>query len=1144
MNAGRAAHATKLSVGSVALWAIAAAVPTMSRVSIGTAGPRRATATVLFTDVVGSTAVRAQLGEQVAEELRRQHDRLLSEAIEVNSGRVIKGLGDGVMATFTGASDALAAAVAIQRALDRRNRLANAPSRLEVRIGLSAGDVTFEDEDCHGTPVVEAARLCAAARGGQILASEMVRWLARGGGHRFTPYAALDLKGLPEPVPAVEVGWSPEAGLALPLPAALGRPETFRFVGREGEREALLRAWKEAAAGERRVVLVAGEPGIGKTSVAAELARGVHADGALVLYGRCDEELGIPYQPFAEALGAYVAACPAEELRAQLGRLGGELARLVPDLPKRVPGLPEPLRAEPETERYRLLDGVRQFLTAMSDFAPVLLVLDDLHWAVKPTLTLLRHIVRVGESTRLLVVGTYRDTDVARTHPLAEVLAELRGEPGVERLSLRGFDESEVVAYIEAAAGHALDAEDMAFARTVHAESEGNPFFVGEILRHLAEIGGVAQQAGRWRATRSFAEFGLPEGVRELIGQRLARLPETANEVLGVAATIGREFDVALLTEVSERDQDAVLDALEQAERSRLVVGVPGRHDRFSYAHALVRATVLDGLPASRRLRLHRRVGCALEARPDAGARIAELAHHFGEAAALGEVERAVHYSRRAGDLARASLAFEEAGLHYERALAALAVAGRAEPALRCDLEIALGDALHRAGDPRHRDVLAGAADRARTLGDPMRLAEVVLALNLMGYWSTVGGVDPGFVTLAEEALAAIGDADTPVRARVLAVLAAELSFTAEEERRLALGREAIAVARRLGDPATLARVQASYLLASRRPDGLEERLGLAGELISLGEELGDLEATFYGHTLRWWELFDRGDIAAAEAHLETIDDLARVLHQPLALWRSDARRGCHALLAGRLGDAEQLALDTYQTAIRGGAPEAVAKAGYVIQLFALRYDQGRSAEIEPAVAALVDAQPVYLVWRAWLALLQSGSDDPARARSQLEALSTRNFSNFPRETGWLSGMVALAQVAAALGDRSRAGVLYHLLSPYPGRNSNMGAAPTGPTDLALGMLAGTLGRFEDAEGHFVACDAFCQRMGAPTWLARTRAEWARVLTARASRGDAERARRLAGEALAMAEGLGMTGVAGQARSVLARSPLERESPT
>ena len=372
----------------------------------------RATTIVLFTDIVGSTELRGRLGEEAAEELRRAHDRLLAEAVESNDGRIVKGLGDGIMATFAGASDAVAAAVAIQQAIDRLVRSGKAAVPLAVRVGVSAGDVAFDEGDVHGTPVIEASRRCAGANGGEILVADVVRILAGStGGHDYVPVGPLELKGLDHPVGATRVDWKPVALSTVPMPAFLTDIGRI-FVGRDDEVDRIGQLWKEALSGERRVVLLGGEPGVGKTRLAAQVAAQVHDQGGVVLAGRCDEDLGVPYQPFVEALRHFVDHTSPAELKDRLGRYGGELVRLMPELAGRVADLPPALQSDPETERYRLFDAVGAWLAAASADQPVLLVVDDLHWAAKPTLLLLRHVLRFSEPLRVLIVGTYRDTEL------------------------------------------------------------------------------------------------------------------------------------------------------------------------------------------------------------------------------------------------------------------------------------------------------------------------------------------------------------------------------------------------------------------------------------------------------------------------------------------------------------------------------------------------------------------------------------------------------------------------------------------------------------------------------------------------------------------------------------------------------------
>ncbi len=351
--------------------------------------------TVLFTDLVGSTDALARLGEDAAEQLRQAHFSILREAIAPTSGREVKNLGDGLMVVFASASDAVACAVAMQQGLEHHNRRGG--EQLSVRIGVAVGEATCEESDYFGTPVVEAARLCAKAEGGRILATDMVRMLGSRGGQRFESIGAVQLKGLPDPIPVCLVLWEPRLDAGLSLPPRL-EADRVAFVGRSAEREVFEQAWKRAHTGTRQVVLVAGEPGVGKTRLATEAALAAHAGGATVLLGVCDEDLAVPYQPFVEALRHYVAVSADDELAEAARTRGGELVRLVPELRQRLPGLPPPEAADPDTERYLLFEAVAGFLAAASGPRPIVLVLDDLHWATKPTLVLLRHVVRRNSS--------------------------------------------------------------------------------------------------------------------------------------------------------------------------------------------------------------------------------------------------------------------------------------------------------------------------------------------------------------------------------------------------------------------------------------------------------------------------------------------------------------------------------------------------------------------------------------------------------------------------------------------------------------------------------------------------------------------------------------------------------------------------
>jgi class 3 adenylate cyclase/tetratricopeptide (TPR) repeat protein len=1087
----------------------------------------RATATILFTDLVGSTELRSQLGDTAAEELRRHHDEALSKAVADHDGRVVKGLGDGIMATFAGAADAVAAAVAVQQAVDRLNRRKEA-APLAVRIGLSAGDVTFEDDDVHGTPVIEASRLCGAAGGGEILAADLVRALAGSATEAgFVVVGPLELKGLAQALPAVRVGWEP-AGSTVPLPALLTDVGRI-FVGRDDDLERLNQLWKEAAAGERRVALLAGEPGVGKTRLAAEVAGAAHGAGAVVLAGRCDEDLGVPFQPFVEALQHYAAHVSEP----RLGRFGGELTRLVPELSSKVPGLSEPLHSDPETERYRLFDAVAAWLGSVSADDPILLVLDDLHWAAKPTLLLLRHVLRFAEPLRLLVVGTYRDSEVGRGHPLAELLADLRRIEGVERIPLTGLDQAGVAAFIEAAAGHALAEDHEGLPQAVWTETEGNPFFMVEVLRHLAETGGVEQRDGRWVMTAPVDQLGIPEGVRDVVGRRLSRLSEAANRALWVASVVGLEFDPAVVRMAGDLSDEALFSWLEEAVAARLVFE---SGTRYRFGHALVRATLYDEMSAARRVALHRSVAESIETihAGDLDDHLPALAHHWARASApAADTVRAVDYATKAGDRALAQLAHDEAVAYYRQALELLDSAGPSGPQ-HTPILISLGEAQRRAGDPAHRETLLRASQLAAEQGDPDALARAALANTRGTFSSVVGGVDNERVAALEAALDVAEDDDSPMRARLLAALGRELVFTGDRERRLRLANEALAIARRSGDVATLAHVLLDRFYTIAFPDTLEERLANSEELVPLAERLGDPVITARALWLRCRNLGESGDMEEADRHLEAVERLTEELGQPTLRWLMGLTATTRTILAGDLDEAERRIHVCFELGQATGQPDA---ANFLpVHLFLVRFEQDRLGELEERYASLVAALPGVPGLRAYMALLLCELDRPDEAAVHYELLAAENFTALPEDTVWMLAVPHCAAVCAALGDRPRAQVLFDMLVPYAGQVILSAGGALGAVVHHLAVLATTFGDFDEAERRFSEAAATHERIGAPIWLARTRLEWARMLLTRARPGDAEQARDLLGQALAAARQLGSANVERRALALLEQS--------
>jgi tetratricopeptide (TPR) repeat protein len=480
------------------------------------------------------------------------------------------------------------------------------------------------------------------------------------------------------------------SGAALPAPPMLNvAAGVIRFVGRDNELQKMQSVWERATDGERQLVLLAGEPGIGKTRLALEFATRRASEGATVLVGRSDEESLVPYQPFVEALNWYARVCPEAELRAQLAAIGGgaELGQLVPELVRRISDLPVPAPINADGQRYRLFETVRTLLSAASAVRPMLLVFDDLHWADKPTLLLLRHLLRSSEPSALCLVGTYRESELARTHPLAEVLADLRREQSVTRLSLRGLDEEQTRGLIDLVAGPDLPPR---LTSLVVNSTDGNPFFIAEMLRHLSETGALRRL--REPSSLGVADLGLPEGVKEVIGRRLSRLSEECNRALSLASVVGRDFDLDVLIALGDIAEDRLLDVIDEGIRAQLIGEVAGTPHRFTFMHALIRETLYGELTTTRRVRLHRRVGEAIEqlAGSKPSPPLADLAYHFAQAAPSGAADKAVDYATRAGDRAADGLALEEATRLYDMALQALDFkpAGAEAASRRADLHM------------------------------------------------------------------------------------------------------------------------------------------------------------------------------------------------------------------------------------------------------------------------------------------------------------------------------------------------------------------------------------------------------------------------------------------------------------------------
>jgi DNA-binding SARP family transcriptional activator/tetratricopeptide (TPR) repeat protein len=903
----------------------------------------------------------------------------------------------------------------------------------------------------------------------------------------------------------------PEPTMALPgeLVARADAP----LVGRREELARLSDLWESARAdtrpepaiglgGElalrrRRIALLAGEPGIGKTRLAAELARIAHDEGAVVLSGRAADENVAPYQPFLEALRHYFLNAPSRLLRATSREYGAELARLVPELRRRVPDLPPPVSGEHETERYRLFEAVVGLLTAIAENAPILLALDDLQWADRPTLLLLRHLSRAPEPDRMLILVAYRQTE-GEPAGFGAAREDLRREGLVTEIELGGLSPTETAELVRLRTGKEPSRE---LAAALHEETEGNPLFVEEIVRHLAEAGVAIAGAGREELQR----VGLPEGVKQVIARRLGRLNHRTAEWLRVASVIGRDFEASLLEQVVSLDEDEFLDALDDALAAGVVVEANAERRRYSFSHALIRETLYEGMSAARRASMHRRVGQALErSRRES---LPSLALHFTRAAGSQDAEKAITYARRAGDQASAMLAHEEAAEHYTRALE---VVERFEPEAlerRCDLLLAVGEARVRSGERKlARPVLVEAAALAERLGDNNRLARAAIGVSRQ-YVQEPGVADEELIALLERALEPTRGQRTVTRVCLLARLCGALYHSSRREQMRAHSEEAWAIAEELADPEARAYACAARRRALWDPAQLAERLELSTRMLTQASQVGSLELELQAHAWLVVDLLERGDREAVDAQIEAFTAGAQRLRQPLYVWNAVVWRAMRALLAGRLELSARLAAEALDA---GATAEAVtAQQYYAIQLLAARREQDRLAELEAAARKFMDAASGLPAWRATLAMLLCETGNGAAAAELADELAAHDYGDIPRDGDWLIAMTMLSDVAVALADTHRAGLLYEELLPYKRSNVVVGVAVTclGSVSRYLGKLATMLGRSDDAAAHFERALEVNQALQAPVLVAHTQLDYAAAL------GPGDRAAELVADA-------------------------------
>ncbi len=840
------------------------------------------------------------------------------------------------------------------------------------------------------------------------------------------------------------------------------------FVGRARELELLDVRLRAALDGECQVVLLAGEPGVGKTRLAEEVVERAQGLGMACGWGRAtDDEGSPPYWPFRQVL-----------------RTTADVAVL-----DRAPGAAS--ASEAAQERFQLFEAVTDALLTVAQPQGLLVVLDDLQWADAASVQLLEHLAMGRPGSRLLVLAAYRDTETTGQEPLRATLAELAREPSVTRMRLVGLSQAEVATQLAAVTGWAVPDS---VAAAVCRRTEGNPFFVGELGSLLADS----------------TDGQLPDGVRDAVRGRLARLSAPCHAVVSAASVLGSELDAAALAVSTERELDDVLAALDEASAAGIITATEPRR----FVHDLIREAARLDVSTPERLALHERFAKYLAGLGDADTRVAEVAFHCLESLPRGDAVSAVSWAERAATRAMAQLAWEEAEALYGRAVVA-ASGPEFAAGDRCRLLLARAAAQVRAYnvDGARQSVLA-AAEIARGDGDAETIAHAVLMMEGVNdfLW------DPTGRALCEEALAGLPDGDSALRARLLALLVVAGSWRslAEAEPQSA---EALAMAERVGDRRAVVEALRARQIACSGPEGVEERLALGNRLLAVGQE-GDDDAVLWGRLWRFDAFAQLGHIDRAEAELDGIGAVADRLRSPLARWHEVRARATIAHVRGRFEDARALGAQAVELARRAGHDAALLTSRGFLHLLTIQtgYDEEVPDEL---LQTHLSATPTAIL-RAVLADRKVAMGDRAEAH--------RIYLSLPSPTSvppfvLLPVLCFTADLTAEFGDREAAADVYRRLSPFAHLFNCGGAgvvAIGGSVQSALGVAAAAMGRLDDGVRHLRAAIEINERAGLPPSTASAQFRLAGVLATRRRTGDREEAAALAALALATAVQLGM----------------------
>ncbi len=1100
----------------------------------------RRLAAILAADVAGYSALMNSDEDATYLAWRTARAEVIDPGIEVNRGRIVKHTGDGFLAEFPTVLAAVECAVSIQQKMGLRNQEHENGRRFEFRIGINLGDIIVDNEDIHGDGVNIAARLEAIAdAGGVCISDDVFRQVRNKSGFEFEDLGEHNVKNIESPIQVyrvtrdAEIGDSPDI-LTAPdslLPdsgtgAEAGNPleamlETMTrttqqppklLVGRETEKQSLSEAYQEAKQGAGNIVLIRGEPGIGKSCLASAFTEEVKDESTLVVHGQCHETLGSPpFWPWLQIL---------RNLQLTDDSLGLSPAAIFKDLAaveKRQQNRSSSLLSnDVGSEQFLLFSQITNVLAQYASKQTLILVIDDLHWADKSSLLLLSHICRKLSQQAILVIGTYRDIEITRKHPLFDSMGEISRQATLRRIALKGLSEQDVSGFIENTVSQTLTPDVL---KSLYEKTEGNPLFVSEVARIL--------QQEIFDPSHGQMAIEIPEGIQEAIGRRLNQLSEQCNELLPMAAVIGRKFSLPVLNHlVPESEQIMLLETLEEAVNRGIIEHQQNTIAEFQFCHVLTRDILYDELSLAKKIILHKKVADALVQLRDGDAEVSagEIARHYYHAIQGGQSEAAVDYAIEAAEHATKLSAYDEAREYYELVMDIYNLADRRYAKSKAEIYYHIAECIHAVGSPTQTTSdacqLALAAARQTQEYEIFALA----ACRLVYVERRPNKANYG-LEIIQEALSYLPEDNLVSRAELLAYHAMSSCFNGRRRDAERLAFEALSVAQSCGDKQVLCNSLCMALLVLRgRPEKLSERIRLGEEAIKLAVEISQTQGqTIILNDPREWLILtyqELGDMARVNTLIKQLEVSVEQTYSYKGHYFAASANANQALFAGRWQEAETL----IENANELGAKrlDESAEGVYGVQMFMLNRELGRLPMVKNALERML-ANDNNAIWAPALLATYTELGMLEEARRIFEQLAANDFRPLGEGELFLTCLVYMVEACVAFNDTARAGALYQRLVPYSGQMlPHATAISHGPADMYLGMMSSLMNNLDEAQQLFEKAALLCEKSIPNMWQAHIKYRHAQVLKRHNFSGGKSRFDELVKEAKILAEGMGM----------------------